>query len=91
MIPFAITMLVFLLGIYYLTIMAHFFGASVFGKVEVQVGLALIPFFYWFKKEKKNIEQPIIVETVIKQTVVEEPVAKKAPVKKKINKKVNKK
>ena len=53
--------------------------------------IALIPFFYWFKKEKKNIEQPIIVETVIKQTVVEEPVAKKAPVKKKINKKVNKK
>jgi len=80
--------------------MAHFFGASVFGKVEVSVGLALIPFFYWFKKEKKNIEQPIIVETVIKETVVEEPVVKKALVKKapvkkhyvkKTEKKVNKK
>lgn len=73
MIPFVIIMLVLLLGVYYLTIFAHFFGASVFGKVEVNIGLALIPFFYWFVKEKK----------VVKKPVEKEPVAKKAPVKKK--------
>ena len=52
MIPFIITMLVFLLGIYYVTVFLHFFGVLVlFKKAEINVGLALIPFYYWFKRE----------------------------------------
>lgn len=52
MIPFIISMLVLLLAIYYVTIFLHFFGIIVlFKKAEINVGLALIPFFYWFKRE----------------------------------------
>ena len=83
MIQFAIMMLVLLLGVYYFTIFLHFLGLSVFGKVKINVVFALIPFIYWFKKEKKEIKQPVVKETVVKKTIVEEPVAQKAPVKKK--------
>jgi len=51
MIQFAIEMLVILLGIYYVTIFLHFFGLSLFKKAEINVGLALIPFYYWFKRD----------------------------------------
>lgn len=83
MIPFIIMMLVLLLGVYYFTIFLHFMGASVYGKTKINVGFALIPFVYWFKKEKKEVKQPVVKETVVKKTIVEEPVAKKAPAKKK--------
>lgn len=82
MIPFAISMLVLLLGIYYLTIFAHFMGASIFGKVKVHVGLSFIPFFYWFKSEKKVVKKAPVKKK--KQT-------KKKKAVKKTEKKVNKK
>jgi len=91
MIPFIITMLVLLLGVYYLTIFLHFFGFSVFGKLQINVGLALIPFFYWFSKEKKNVVQPVVKETVVKKTIVEQKPVVKTPVNKKKAVKLNKK
>jgi len=70
MIPFIITMLVFLLGIYYLTIFLHLLDIPVFGKgVEIRIWLSLIPFYYWFKKEKVNTEPPIVEETVKKEYI----------------------
>lgn len=70
MIPFAITMLVFLLGIYYLTIFAYFFGANIFGKVKVHVGLSLIPFFYWFKKEDKPATKKVVKKKKVNKKAV---------------------
>lgn len=77
-----IELLIFLLGIYYLTIFFHFMGFSLFvkktkveaeetpvadapaeapvvekaktddtKKFEISLGLALIPFYYWFKRD----------------------------------------
>jgi uncharacterized membrane protein (Fun14 family) len=52
MIQFAIEMLVLLLGIYYVTVFLHFFGIlKVFKKAEINPLTALIPFYYWFKRE----------------------------------------
>ena len=72
MIPFTISMLVSLLGIYYVTIFLHFIGVKIFGKVQVHVGLSFIPFFYWFKSEKK----------VVKKAPVKKKKVNKKPVKK---------
>lgn len=88
MIQFISMMLVFLMGIYYATIFLHFMGVNIFGKdAKIHVGLSLIPFYYWFKTEKVNVEPPVVKETVVKEIIVEEPVTKKAPVKKKKQKK----
>ena len=47
-----IEILVLLLGFYYLTIFLHFFGVTVFfKKAEINPLVALIPFYYWFKRE----------------------------------------
>lgn len=83
MIPFVISMLVLLLGIYYVTIFLHFMGVFIFGKVKVDVGLSFIPFFYWFKKEKKSVAK----KAPVKKKTTKKSVAKKAPVKKKTIKK----
>ena len=86
MIPFVISMLVLLMGIYYVTIFLHFMGVKIFGKVDVNVGLSFIPFFYWFKKEKK-----VAKKAPVKKKTTKKSVAKKAPVKKKSVKKTEKK
>jgi hypothetical protein len=52
MVPFIITMLIILLGVYYLTIFLHFFGIIVlFKKAKINPIKALIPFYYWFRRE----------------------------------------
>ena len=70
MIPFIITMLVMLLGLYYFTIFLHLSGIySVLGKFEINLGFALIPFRYWFKKEpKKKVVKKTRKKTVKKTT-----------------------
>ena len=83
MIPFITMMLVFLLGIYYATIFLHLMNVNIFGKdTELNIALSLIPFFYWLKKQKKNIEPPVVEEKVIKKTVVKETEKKKTEKKK---------
>ena len=62
MIPFLITMILLLIGVYFLTIFLHFMGASVFPKDScINLFLAILPFFYWFKspKKKEEIKSPI--------------------------------
>ena len=51
MIPFAITMILALMGFYYLTVFLHFMGVKIFHVVKINVGKSLIPFYYWFKRE----------------------------------------
>jgi hypothetical protein len=48
---FAVGILVFLLVFYYVTVILHFCGVQIFRKIEIKVGLALIPFYYWFKRD----------------------------------------
>ena len=67
MIPFVISMLVLLLGVYYVTIFLYFMGVKIFGKVNVHVGLSLIPFFYWFKKEKKVVKKASVKKKKVKK------------------------
>ncbi len=42
---------VFLVFIYYVTVVIHLLGLQVFKTPDISIGRALIPFFYWFKKE----------------------------------------
>jgi len=51
MIPFVITMLLALLGFYYVTVFLHFMGMKIFQATEIYVGKSLIPFYYWFKRD----------------------------------------
>jgi hypothetical protein len=52
MVPVFITFILALLGFYYLTIFLHFFGIIVlFKKAKINPIKALIPFYYWFKRE----------------------------------------
>jgi len=47
-----IYLLVGLLAFYYFTIFLHFFGIIVlFKKAKINPITALIPFYYWFKRE----------------------------------------
>lgn len=52
--PLIIGFLLLLVGIYYITIVANFFGIEFYPKKEIHFGKALIPFFYWFKKRVKK-------------------------------------
>lgn len=40
-----------LLAFYYLTVFLHLMGIKIFKKEEISPLKALIPFFYWFKRE----------------------------------------
>ena len=52
MIQFVIEALIFLLAIYYVTVFVHFWGwYPIFKKLEINPFLALIPFYYWFKRD----------------------------------------
>jgi len=51
MVQFTITILLILWGFYYLTVVAHLLGVKIFNKVDINIGLAFIPFYYWFKRE----------------------------------------
>jgi len=51
MIQFATTIVLLLMGFYYLTVFLHLFGVRIFKKAEINMGRALIPFYYWFKRE----------------------------------------
>jgi len=51
LIQLCIELLVILLGIYYLTILLHLFGVTIFKKADINLGYALIPFYYWFKRD----------------------------------------
>jgi len=51
LIQFCIEAIIFLLLFYYVTIALHFFGVQIFKKIEINVFLALIPFYYWFKRD----------------------------------------
>lgn len=44
-------LLVFLVFIYYVTVAIHLLGTQVFQTADISIGRALIPFYYWFKKE----------------------------------------
>lgn len=50
-IQLCIEILVALIGVYYVTIFMHLMGVTLFKKAEISLGLALIPFYYWFKRE----------------------------------------
>jgi len=53
-----ITFLIFLLGIYYLTIVLHIIGLIKLTKQDLSLNKSIIPFWYWLKlfysKETKN-------------------------------------
>ena len=52
MIQFVIEALILLLAIYYVTVFVHFWGLyPIFKKLEINPFLALIPFYYWFKRD----------------------------------------
>ena len=52
MIQFVIEALIFLLAIYYVTVFVHFWGLyPIFKKLEINPILALIPFYYWVKRD----------------------------------------
>ncbi|HNU48667.1 MAG TPA: hypothetical protein PKM40_07520 [Bacteroidia bacterium] len=46
-----IELLLFLIVVYYVTVIIHFAGVQMFKDPKVTVGRALIPFYCWFKKE----------------------------------------
>ena len=45
-----IGLLVFLLGIYYATVILHYAGLPIF-KSKIEFGKALRPFYYWVKSK----------------------------------------
>jgi hypothetical protein len=51
MIKFFISGIIVLMGFYYLTVFLHLMGVQIFHVKEISVGKALIPFYYWFKRE----------------------------------------
>lgn len=46
-----IELLLVTLVVYYVTVILHFFGVQMFKDPNVSVGLALIPFYCWFKRK----------------------------------------
>jgi hypothetical protein len=40
-----------LLSLYYFTVFLHLMGVKIFKKAEISPLVALIPFYYWFKRE----------------------------------------
>jgi len=51
MITFFIYVFLLLVAIYYATVVAHLLGVPVFKKIEISIPLALIPFYYWVKRD----------------------------------------
>lgn len=51
LIQFCIEALIVILAIYYVTVVLHLFGVPIFKKSDISVLLALIPFYYWFKRD----------------------------------------
>jgi len=51
MITFFIDVFVALVFIYYVTVVLHLLGVPVFKKIDISVRLALIPFYYWVKRD----------------------------------------
>lgn len=86
MIPFIITMLVLLLGLYYLTIFIHLSEIyPILGdEITISLGVGLIPFYYWFKKApvKKEPKKKMVKKTP-KKTVKNPPTKKIETTKKK--------
>jgi hypothetical protein len=46
-----IELLLVTLVVYYVTVILHFLGLQIFKNPKVSVGLALIPFYCWFKRD----------------------------------------
>jgi hypothetical protein len=46
-----IELLLVTIVVYYVTVILHFLGVPMFKNSKVSVGLALIPFYCWFKRE----------------------------------------
>ena len=51
MITFFIDVFIAIVLIYYATVVLHLLGVPVFKKTEISIPLALIPFYYWVKRE----------------------------------------
>jgi hypothetical protein len=52
LIQFCIEAFIVIIAIYYVTVFLHLFGiVQVFKKVEISFLLALIPFYYWIKRD----------------------------------------
>ena len=48
---FVLGIIIFLLAFYYATIFIHLLGIQIYKKADIRIGLALIPFYYWFKRD----------------------------------------
>jgi hypothetical protein len=51
LIQLCIELLVLIFVIYYATVFLHLMGLPIFKKTEISVRLALIPFYYWIKRD----------------------------------------
>ena len=51
MITFFIEIFIAIVFIYYITVALHLFGVQIFKKADISVLLALIPFYYWVKRD----------------------------------------
>ena len=51
--PLIIGFIIVLYVIYAVTVFIHLFGVPIFKRKKINLGLALIPFFYWFAREVK--------------------------------------
>jgi hypothetical protein len=51
MITFFIESFIVIIFIYYVTVVLHLLGIPIFKKAEISVLLALIPFYYWVKRD----------------------------------------
>lgn len=48
---------VLVVAIYYFTIFLALLGFKIFGNIKIDIGKAIIPFYYWKVKEKKEEEK----------------------------------
>jgi len=51
MLTFFIEAFLVIVFIYYVTVVLHLLGIPIFKKAEISVLLALIPFYYWVKRD----------------------------------------
>jgi len=51
MLTFFIEVFLVIVFIYYVTVVLHLLGIPIFKKAEISVLLALIPFYYWVKRD----------------------------------------
>lgn len=59
LIQLCIELTVFLLAVYYVSVLIHFLGFNIFKGKKIEFGKAFIPFYYWIKKKINEGNQPI--------------------------------